>query len=43
MDPIQAEIVVDAGLTTLKGGSTISANAQSLHGAALAENIRLRG
>ena len=34
---------MQVGLTTLKGGSTISANAQSLHGAASAENIRLRG
>jgi hypothetical protein len=34
---------MQVGLTTLKGGSTISANAQSLHGVASAENIRLRG
>ena len=34
---------MQVGRTTLKGGSTISANAQSLHGAASAENIRLRG
>jgi len=33
---------LQVGRTTLKGRSTISANAQSLHGAALAENIRLR-
>jgi hypothetical protein len=29
--------------TMLKSGSAISANAQSLHGAASAENIRLHG
>ena len=34
---------LQVGRTTLKGGSIISANAQSLHGAASAENIRLRG
>ena len=33
---------MQVGLTTLKGGSTISANTQSLHGAASVENIRLR-
>ena len=32
---------LQVGLTTLKGGSAISANAQSLHVAASAENIRL--
>ena len=34
---------LQVGQATLKGGSTISANAQSLHGAASAENIRLHG
>ena len=34
---------MQVGLTTLKGGSTISANAQSLYRVALAKNIRLRG
>jgi len=32
---------LQVGQATLKGGSTISANAQSLYRAALAENIRL--
>ena len=33
---------MQVGLTTLKGGSTISANAQSLYRVASAKNIRLR-
>ena len=32
---------MQVGLTTLKSGSIISANTQSLHGAALAKNIKI--